>query len=93
VPCRAAGAESERKLCSAANRALSADDSQRVSVQVDLLTAALELVHKDDLDAALGVLRKAAASAPESLEVAMHLGFVLCSLGQQVCTQEQYGWS
>lgn len=57
----------------------------RTLKQVDQLTAALELVHKDELDAALDILLRAAASAPESYEVAMHLGFVYCTLGKQVC--------
>ena len=55
---------------------------------VDLLTAALEFVHKDKLDEALEVLLKAAAAAPESYEVAMHLGFVCCALGKQHQAQQ-----
>jgi len=50
---------------------------------VDLLTSALEAVHKDDLDTALSALQKALRVSPNSYEVAMHLGFVYCALGNE----------
>jgi len=50
---------------------------------VDLLTSALEYVHRDDVKAALGALQKAAHVTPNSHEVAMHLGFLYCAMGNE----------